>query len=245
MSKDGFLERLMRYLNAVRDGDLPIDAELIAAEKDAANQAILVSLAAVQGEMTNLRQRTQCAIDQYEDILAAAGMAKRIRAKLDDTGPPEPGSVPPFKEEAKEDLGPLAGIHVMVVEDNLLNRKIAQRMFVQLGADVILAANGQEAVAAFLRHQADVIFMDVEMPVLNGVDATRIIRNLEGKGDPNEPPIPIIALSANIGDTEQREYLSVGMNAVLGKPYEPDEIVEAIWEVLGKREIGQKGAKAS
>lgn len=112
----------------------------------------------------------------------------------------------------------VSGMCVLLVEDNELNREIAQYMLEDAGVTVVYAENGQAAVDAFARSQPeefDCILMDVMMPVMNGMEATRIIRGMERE---DAGTVPIIALSANAFEEDARKAKESGMNTYLTKP---------------------------
>lgn len=103
---------------------------------------------------------------------------------------------------------------VMVVEDTMINQKVSKMMLEKLGAEVTIAENGQEAIEAFKRAHFDLIFMDCQMPVLDGFEATKAIRLLEKEGE----HIPIVALTANVMKEERDKCLAAGMDDFVSKP---------------------------
>ncbi|RYZ67723.1 MAG: response regulator, partial [Proteobacteria bacterium] len=123
----------------------------------------------------------------------------------------EPGDVPPL-----DGPGFAEGARVLLVEDNDWNRDVATEMIVGTGARVVNATNGQEALDAVRREVFDLILMDVQMPVMNGLDATRAIRALGEAGT-----MPILAMTANSMPGDRDLCLAAGMNDHLVKPVEP------------------------
>ncbi len=124
----------------------------------------------------------------------------------------------------------------LIVEDNEINSEILSEMLKIEGASSELAVNGQEAVDMFLRSEPghyDMIFMDVQMPVMNGYDATRKIRASE---HPEAKTIPIAAMTANTFDEDVRDALESGMNAHLGKPIDMTAVKELVGKLLGEKE---------
>ena len=109
---------------------------------------------------------------------------------------------------------------ILLVEDNPINQKLAMKMLTKLGHDVSLAENGQKAVNMTDKEKFDLIFMDMQMPVLNGIEATQHIR---AKGN----SIPIIALTANAFDTDRETCMKVGMNDFIPKPIK-QEVLEKV-----------------
>lgn len=128
---------------------------------------------------------------------------------------------------------PLSGIHILVAEDNPINRKIIQRTLCKYGCDVVLACNGHEALEAFKGGvDFDIIIMDLQMPGMDGLEATRCIRLLESDTGRH---IPIIALSAHTSDEISDTCISSGMDAFLSKPVKGAELLEKISNVCNSR----------
>ena len=125
--------------------------------------------------------------------------------------------------------------HVLLVEDNFVNQKVAVRFLERLGCTVEVASNGAEGVAVCQARQFDIVLMDLQMPVMDGMAATRKIREMETSGH-----IPIIALTANAmtGDRELCE--SAGMDGYLTKPIE----VERLRNILAKFGLEKPDAAA-
>ncbi|HCU68427.1 MAG TPA: hypothetical protein DGF30_04210 [Desulfomicrobium sp.] len=128
-----------------------------------------------------------------------------------------PARVMPRVQGLPQDVageGAYAGVRVLAVEDNAFNRGLLRKMLGTLGVTrVAMAENGQEAVDALAGGQAfDIILMDIQMPVLDGLDATRAIRAM-GLG------VPIIALTAHVLESDQQKSREAGMNGHLPKPY--------------------------
>ena len=130
------------------------------------------------------------------------------------------------------DEATLEGLNILVVEDNDLNREIAEVIIGEMGANVYTAADGHLAVQMIEKappHTYDVVLMDIQMPVMNGIEATRAIRKLEDK---EKASIPVIAMTANAFSEDRREALNAGMQEFVTKPIQIDRIVHAIYEVL-------------
>jgi CheY-like chemotaxis protein len=125
--------------------------------------------------------------------------------------------------------------HVLLVEDNFVNQKVAVRFLERLGCTVEVASNGAEGVAACRQRHFDIVLMDLQMPVMDGMTATRKIREWETTGH-----VPIIALTANAmtGDRELCE--AAGMDGYLTKPIE----VERLRNILEKFGLGSDDAGA-
>jgi len=126
------------------------------------------------------------------------------------------------------DISDLADIEILVAEDNPLNQTLIQSIFKQYGFSFDIAENGELALEMLTRKKYDIILMDIQMPVMDGVTATEHIRKVL-KSD-----IPIIALSANSSKEDVKLYRSVGMNDHLAKPYRKEDLVHLIKGILLK-----------
>jgi PAS domain S-box-containing protein len=131
-------------------------------------------------------------------------------------------------QTATEDDGPMfAGLRVLVVEDNATNRLIASRMLEALGARVTVADDGVQGVAA-AREGFDLILMDIQMPRMDGVEATHRIRALPGPAG----AAPILAMTANAMAHQQAAYLAAGMDGAIAKPLSPTAMIQAVTRAL-------------
>jgi signal transduction histidine kinase/CheY-like chemotaxis protein len=142
--------------------------------------------------------------------------------------------------EAEPELPPL---RILAAEDNKTNQLLLTAMLEPLGVDLRITVDGAEAVEAFAAEAYDVVLMDVQMPVMNGVDATRAIRALEAARGAGATPI--LALSANVMRHQIEEYLAAGMNGFVAKPIEMAALVAAIEQALaggGAAEAGESAA---
>jgi CheY-like chemotaxis protein len=108
---------------------------------------------------------------------------------------------------------------VLLVEDNFVNQKVAVKFLERLGCGVEVANNGAEGVAAFQARSFDIVLMDLQMPVMDGMAATRKIRELETAGH-----VPIIALTANAMSGDRERCEAAGMDDYLTKPIEVDRL---------------------
>ncbi|MBU1538726.1 MAG: response regulator [Alphaproteobacteria bacterium] len=122
-----------------------------------------------------------------------------------------------------------ATLHVLVVDDNATNRFVAAKVLELFGCSSEAVEDGQAAVERVQTGAFDLILMDIKMPVMDGVQATRAIRALRGP----VAEIPILALTANADPRDESEYLAAGMNGVAQKPIQPDALLHAIRLVMG------------
>ena len=113
------------------------------------------------------------------------------------------------------------GLHILLVEDNAVNQMLALGMLQKLGCRADLAHDGEEAVAMMQASSYDVVLMDMQMPKMDGVSATRAIRAMEKVHQPH-----IIALTANAMESDRQLCLSAGMNDFLAKPFKAAELQE-------------------
>jgi len=118
-------------------------------------------------------------------------------------------------------------LHVLVVEDNDLNAKFAEAVMKKLNFQVDVASNGNKGVEKFLENDYDLILMDIQMPILNGLDASVIIRKLE-KQLSTENPIVIIAVTAFASEHDRSNCLANGMDDYLTKPFKPSDLTDII-----------------
>ncbi|WP_312942687.1 ATP-binding protein [Oscillibacter sp.] len=145
------------------------------------------------------------------------------------------GHPPEESEEASVRRGPptaLAGKRILLVEDHPINTEIAKRMLSMGGMLVDHAENGKLALECYIAGGVDyydAILMDIRMPVMNGIEATKAIRS-SGRGDAQS--IPIIAMTANAFEHDRRETRAAGMNAHLSKPVRREELVQALGEFI-------------
>jgi len=133
--------------------------------------------------------------------------------------------------------GLLDGVNILLVEDNATNRLVARTMLIRLGASVAEAEDGQAGLEAARAGAYDLILMDIQMPRMDGVTATRAIRSLPGAA----ACVPIIALTANVLAHQRAEYLAAGMNGVVGKPISPAVLLSEIGRVIA--EMGESDAE--
>ena len=127
----------------------------------------------------------------------------------------------------------MTGRRVLLAEDNALNAEIAENILEELGFAVETVTDGDEAVETLRSRQPgafDVVFMDIMMPRMNGLEAARLIRSTEGR--PDLKTLPILAMSANAFDDDVKKSLESGMNDHRSKPIEMDKLTAALSRAL-------------
>ena len=130
--------------------------------------------------------------------------------------------------EKESEVTIFTGMHVLVAEDNKINQKLMVNILRNLEVEVSLANNGKEAVELFKEHEYDVVFMDIEMPVMPGIEASQEIMSYEKKRQLNHTPI--VALTANTHKSDKDYYLEMGMDRYLGKPIQTEELKSILRE---------------
>lgn len=136
----------------------------------------------------------------------------------DENGAQQPDEV--YSERAAEHDRP----HILAVDDDSPNRHLVTIIMARRGYLVEAVSNGREAVEAIKRSPFDVVLMDIQMPVMDGVEATREIRKLDGL----MARIPIIAVTSNSMPGDRERYLAVGMNDYILKPYTPQKLTQMV-----------------
>ena len=137
-----------------------------------------------------------------------------------------PGLPTPPPEDAFEPLPPL---RVLAAEDNPVNQLVLRTLLEQVGIEPIVA-DGQDAVDACMAAEWDLILMDVQMPVMDGVSASRAIRDAEARLGRSRTPI--VALTANVMAHQVQTYTAAGIDAVVAKPIDPARLLEAMQACL-------------
>lgn len=136
----------------------------------------------------------------------------------------------------------LAGYQLLLVEDMDLNLFIVQEMMRDWGLQLEIARNGEEAVQLTEQKRYDLILMDIQMPLMNGVEATLRIRT--DKSNPNTAT-PIVALSANAFESDKVSYFQAGMNAVLSKPFDAEKLFSVLADNLHPRDPGETSGQGA
>lgn len=120
-------------------------------------------------------------------------------------------------------------LNILLAEDNTVNQRLAKRMLEKRGHKIDIVSNGQEAIDAVASSKYDVVLMDMQMPEMDGLEATQIIRRTEAS---NGHHIPIIALTANAMKRDRDACLAAGMDAYISKPINPEKLFEEIRKLI-------------
>ncbi len=136
---------------------------------------------------------------------------------------------PPGKERTESGNGASRGrpLKILLADDNTFNRKLAMILLERKGHHVVSVGNGEEALAAFGKERFDLVLMDIEMPVMDGLQAARRIRE-----DSRERHIPIIAMTAHAMRGDEERFLRAGMDAYVSKPINSEKLLEAIHRIF-------------
>ena len=127
----------------------------------------------------------------------------------------------------QDDYGSRAQLDVLLADDSLVQQKLASSLLREQGHTVKLAGNGKEAVDALEGQHFDLVLMDIEMPVMNGLDATSLIREREGRTGRHTP---VVAFTSTM---DQDRCFAVGMDAHIAKPLSSDVLAATIKQVVG------------
>lgn len=120
---------------------------------------------------------------------------------------------------------------LLLVEDNDINQMVAEEILAEYGFSIDICGNGQEAVGAVQNKKYDIVLMDIQMPVMDGLEACRQIRSLGGE----YLNLPILAMTAHAIKGDDNRSLDAGMNGHITKPFKKLDLLTAISEVVGKR----------
>jgi hypothetical protein len=122
-----------------------------------------------------------------------------------------------------------AGTRILLAEDEPINQEVSLGLLEDVGLLIDLAENGAEALALAQENNYKLILMDIQMPKMNGIDATRAIRNLA-----NYATTPILAMTANAFDEDRQACIEAGMDDHIGKPIDPEKLFETLYKWLSQ-----------
>lgn len=155
------------------------------------------------------------------------------------SGEPAPTRDTVTKQVPKEEKEHFS-VDVLLVEDNVVNQEVARAMLEGLGCRIDLASNGLEAIRAVSNKRYDIVFMDCQMPKMDGYEATRTIRSSENGGGYR---LPVIALTAHAMEGDQEACLAAGMDGYLTKPFAESQLIAVLKQWVDPKKVG-KGNKA-
>jgi two-component system sensor histidine kinase/response regulator len=151
-------------------------------------------------------------------------------------GVKEAGRRQPFTTRASIYRKPLKGIRILVAEDNPTNQQVAQAILEGAGIAATIVNNGKAAVEAVRSTPYDAVLMDIQMPMMNGYRATRLIREL-----PQGASLPIVAMTAHAMKGDEEKCLEAGMDGYISKPVNQDRLFHTLWRLLRTREPSPEG----
>lgn len=194
---------------------------------------VMISSASFKDEAGNIRDIGFTAFSTkpvkkkpFTDCLKTVAALARDRENAPEK-PPKPSD--PGEKTTRKDLGDVPSQRILVAEDNKLNQKVVTLILRKLGHAITIAENGKAAVDRYEKESFDMIFMDIQMPVMDGLTATRAIRRLE---EHKASRIPIIALTANAMKGDREQCLAAGMDDYVPKPIKLKHISDVIARVL-------------
>lgn len=139
-----------------------------------------------------------------------------------------------------EKAADIHGARILLAEDDAINRQVARELLKQAGLSVDMAVNGQEAVDAVGKEKYDAVIMDLQMPELDGISATRVIRE-------QDPDLPIIAMTAAAMADDRAKCIAAGMNDYVTKPVDQEILIDILlhWIKPVQKGVGKSGLKQS
>ncbi len=196
-------------------------AEAIRAEARFTSMPIVMLLATGGADPASEPRRLGIAASLHKPV-RFLHLRRAVAAATGAAGEPsEPAQVPRLEVMGLSKLG----LRVLIAEDHTVNQAVAVRMCERLGVGADVATNGREAVAAFERRRYDAVLMDLQMPEMDGLEATRRIRHLErARGG----RVPIIALTAQAMTSDIERCREAGMDDYVSKPFHPDDLFRAL-----------------
>jgi two-component system sensor histidine kinase/response regulator len=160
---------------------------------------------------------------QLHDCLIAVMTQVQTRSPVH----PQQGAVPLITRHSLAETEAKVDLRILLAEDNVVNQKVAVRLFQRLGYRVDVVGNGREVVDALSRKQYDVVFMDCQMPEMDGFEATHVIRGRE-----RSARVPIVAMTANAMQGDRERCLAAGMDDYLSKPISVEALAGALERVV-------------
>ena len=199
------------YLDRLSTPYLLIDMPLFRYTLDQISQALLIeNKRVVQHDISVEAKQNNAVLTQKSDI-----------KKSDDKT-----TLKPLTTNSEYNL---QGISILLVEDNLVNQLVAKELLLNMNCQVIIADNGQRAIDTLAEHKLDVVLMDIQMPIMDGLSATKYIRSQE-----KYQYLPIIAMTAHAREEDKQLSIAAGMNLHMPKPVTEKVLYNSIKQVLDK-----------
>jgi CheY-like chemotaxis protein len=152
------------------------------------------------------------------------------------------GAIPLITRYALHDARePGTSLRILLAEDNPVNQRLASRLLEKRGHSVVVAGNGRGALEALEKEYFDLVFMDVQMPVMDGFEATAAIRKKEGDSGIH---LPVVALTAHAMKGDREKCLAGGMDGYLTKPIQPQELDELLQSYIARRAEAPEGRES-
>jgi signal transduction histidine kinase/CheY-like chemotaxis protein len=207
------------YALAILDLQMPnLDGEQLASRiRLSAHARMPLVLASSIGFGTREYWRARGFAASVEKPIRRAALAQAIEEALGRETPSAPAAEPAREER---------GVRILVAEDNPTNQKVAERILTKGGHEVVIAEDGQAALDLFLREPFDLVFMDCQMPKMDGYEATIEIRRLERQRGLRRTPI--VAMTANATVEDRDKCLGVGMDDFVTKPAKPKDLLATV-----------------
>jgi signal transduction histidine kinase/CheY-like chemotaxis protein len=152
----------------------------------------------------------------------------------------EPVEAPQAADDGRAEAATLEGLRILVVDDNAVNRLVGCKTLEAMGAEAIAADSGEAALAVVRRGGFDLVLMDVNMPGMDGLEATRLIRALPGEAG----ALPVIAMTADVMAHHRERYAEARMDGVVPKPFSPAQLLSEIVRLLSATPDDQAKASA-
>ena len=227
-SKDPYRLVLLDYLMPEMDG---FEVAEMIKKKGLSHMPKLVMLTSV-GKADDMKRCRELRIESY--LLKPVKKSELLDTILEVLGERDKTGKKLVAKEESEHYN-LEGLKVLLVEDNLINRKLAKKLLDKRGVSVICAENGKQALDMLNGKKFDLILMDVQMPVMDGFEASRIIRQHK---DDSIRKIPIVAMTAHALKGDRDRCLAAGMDDYLSKPIRADELYDKVakWTLLREKE---------
>jgi two-component system, sensor histidine kinase and response regulator len=135
------------------------------------------------------------------------------------------GAIPMIRPYSSEDRDPAKSLRILLAEDNPVNQKLATRLLEKRGHDVVVASNGRETLSVLEQGSYDLVLMDVQMPEMDGLEATRELREKEKRTGRHQP---VVAMTALVMKGDRERCLAAGMDGYLAKPIRPQELDQVL-----------------